>query len=256
MTSVTDRIDRLVGEARDKVQALEHEWILFVRWTDLLLASWPVAAEQVRPLVPGGLDIDTFDNTAWLSIVPFNAVDMHFRDLPPIPGQADFCELNLRTYVRMGDVRAVFFLSLDCPGKLADLIGAHLFDLPFKEARMQITPAGSGYHVDCQRLPADGVSPAFVADYAPTGSAATPAAGTLEDFLTSRFTLFVGERSGRLLRADIAHEPWMVQPATLSIEMNTFPHTAGLTLAGASPHALFAASTDTLVYPPTHVAFN
>ena len=106
MTSVTDRIDRLVGEARDKVQALEHEWILFVRWTDLLLASWPVAAEQVRPLVPGGLDIDTFDNTAWISIVPFNAVDMHFRDLPPIPGQADFCELNLRTFQRNTGARA------------------------------------------------------------------------------------------------------------------------------------------------------
>ena len=255
MTSVTDRIDRLVADARNKVQALEYEWILFVRWTDLLLASWPVAAERLRPLVPAGLEIDAFDNTGWLSIVPFNAVDMHFRDLPPIPGQADFCELNLRTYVRLGEVRAVFFLSLDCPGKLADLIGAHLFDLPFKEARMQIAATGSGYHVDCQRLPADGASPSFVADYAPTGSAATPVAGTLEDFLTSRFTLFVGERSGALLRADIAHQPWMVQPATLSIDVNTFPQTVGLTLAGA-PHALFAASTDTLVYPPTHVAFS
>lgn len=256
MTSITDRIDRLIAGARNRIEALEHEWILFVRWTDLLLASWPVAAEQVRPLVPSGLDIDTFDNTAWVSIVPFNAVDMHFRDLPPIPGQADFCELNLRTYVRFGDVRAVFFLSLDCPGKLADLIGAHLFDLPFKEARMQITPTRSGYHVDCHRLPADDVSPAFVADYAPAGSAATPLPGTLEDFLTSRFTLFVGERSGALLRADIAHQPWVVQPAALSIDANTYPQSAGLTLAAASPHALFAASTDTLVYPPTHVAFN
>src|SRR5204863_7296234 len=98
---ITDRIEALAERMRKGVEALTHEWFLYVAWTDLLLASWPIPVEQLRSLIPASVEIDTFDGTGWVSIVPFNAVDMHLRYLPPFPGQANVCELNFRTYGRI-----------------------------------------------------------------------------------------------------------------------------------------------------------
>ena len=39
-------------------------------WHDLLFAHWPVPADLVRPLIPPGLQIDTWDGSAWLGVVP------------------------------------------------------------------------------------------------------------------------------------------------------------------------------------------
>jgi len=255
MTSgILARIEAFAERVRKGIEDLSHEWILYVAWTDLLLASWPIPEEQLRPLVPAGVDIDTFNGSGWVSIVPFNAVDMHLRDLPPFPGQANFCELNFRTYVRLGDTRAVFFLSLDCPGMLANFIGGTLFHLPFKEAEMSLTPSGDGFNFQSRRT-AKGEFPAsFIATYRPIGEAATPAAGTLEDFLTNRLSLILPDRHGGLKRGDIAHEPWMLQRAEVSIELNTIAEAAGITLPEVAPHVAFARKTDSLVYPLVKVA--
>jgi uncharacterized protein YqjF (DUF2071 family) len=188
-------------------------------------------------------------------MVPFKAVDMRFRGLPPIPGQGDFCQLNCRTYVRLGETRAVLFLSLDCPGMVATLIGRHLFHLPFKEAEMEIQAQPGGFRVESRRVQRHGdPAAAFVATYRPTGSAATPSAGTLDDFLTRRMSLFVPDPDGRLIRADIGHPPWRLQPADLSIEVNTIAEAAGITLPTVAPHAAYAARTDSVVYPPQRLA--
>ena len=45
------------------------------RWHDLAFISWAYEAEQVRRLLPPGLEVDTFDGAAWVSLVPFQPLD-------------------------------------------------------------------------------------------------------------------------------------------------------------------------------------
>ena len=42
---------------------------MYQRWHDLLFAHWALPAEQVRPLVPRELDLDTFDGKAWIGVI-------------------------------------------------------------------------------------------------------------------------------------------------------------------------------------------
>jgi uncharacterized protein YqjF (DUF2071 family) len=227
---------------------------MFVRWTDLLLASWRVPLEQLRDHVPRELEVDSFDGSGWVSIVPFTAEDMHFRGLPPVPGQANFFEMNVRTYVRLGDSRGVYFVSLDCPSELATLIGGRLFHLPFKHADMSVERREREFRIASRRVIARGESPAdFVATFTPAGEPSVPLPGTLEEFLTSRLSLFVVAPDRRLYRGDIRHAPWLLQPAAVSIEINTVSEAAGLRLSGPPVHSAFAARTDSLVYPPVLV---
>ncbi|PYS62338.1 MAG: hypothetical protein DMF74_13585 [Acidobacteria bacterium] len=40
-------------------------------WGKLLFMHWSIAAELLRPLIPAQLEIDTFEGSAWIGVVPF-----------------------------------------------------------------------------------------------------------------------------------------------------------------------------------------
>ena len=63
------------------------------------------ATAALRPTLPEGLELDTFEGEAWLGVVPFQMRATRFDWTPPMPTATDFPVLNLRTYVRRGDRR-------------------------------------------------------------------------------------------------------------------------------------------------------
>ena len=65
-------------------------WIWRQRWCDLLFAHWPVATENLQPLVHPALEVQEFDGTSWVGVVPFRMEDVMLRGLPGIPGFRDF----------------------------------------------------------------------------------------------------------------------------------------------------------------------
>jgi hypothetical protein len=73
-------------------------WQMTQRWNDLLFAHWPVAASSIDPLLPEGLQADTFQGSAWLGVVPFWLDRIKVRGVPSIPGMGGFPDLNVRTY--------------------------------------------------------------------------------------------------------------------------------------------------------------
>ena len=101
----------------------KRPWSVAQRWRDLLFAHWPVAPLQVAPLLPSGLEIDTFDQSAWVGIVPFWMDQVKVRGIPRIPGALRFPELNLRTYVRERNTNraGVYFFSLEAANPLGNL---------------------------------------------------------------------------------------------------------------------------------------
>jgi uncharacterized protein len=83
------------------------------RWERLTFLHWPFEAAHVQRLLPGGLEIETFDGAAWVGLVPF-----YMRVATPggqrVPWASNFCETNVRTYVRDRAGRSgIWFFSLD-----------------------------------------------------------------------------------------------------------------------------------------------
>jgi uncharacterized protein len=201
-------------------------WIMAMNWRDLLFMHWPVEPELLRPFVPPQLEIETFDGSAWLGIVPFEMTGTRPRFVPPVPGLSRFPELNVRTYVRpvggadrhvqkdacggrsgRGGEGGVWFFSLDATSRAA-VEGARLtFSLPYFRAAMSIrrdedgsAGANGGWimyrhrRLDSnQRLiygkPSDAEA-SFVGRYRPVGDAFEAQPGTLERFLTDRYRLY------------------------------------------------------------------
>ncbi len=210
------------------------------RWLNLLFAHYALDPEAVRRLIPAGLELDTFEGKAWLGVVPFSMDQVQVRvagsSAAGVPTVRAFDELNLRTYVRSPrtGLRGVYFFSLDCSSLLA-VIGARVgFHLPYFPAAMQVRSEGDAMSYASRRsIPRGGLH--FSARYGPAGKVFASRAGSLEAFLTERYCLFTASR-GRILRGDIHHRQWPLQPAWAEIAVDEIPAAHGMELpAGQRP---------------------
>src|SRR5579859_4100456 len=113
-------------------------WVMEQTWNDLLFAHWRVEVAVLRALVPPQLELDLYDGAGYVAVAPFWMSGIRARWAPPIPGLSRFPELNVRTYVRVGDKPGVYFFSLDA-GRRAAVWGARMgYSLPYYYARMRV----------------------------------------------------------------------------------------------------------------------
>jgi uncharacterized protein YqjF (DUF2071 family) len=225
-------------------------WVMTQTWHDLLFAHWPVAARDLRPLVPPAFELDTFAGDAWIGVVPFSMTNVAPRGVPTMSWISEFPELNVRTYVRVGDRPGVFFFSLDAASRLAVKTARRLLNLPYFFASMTSTSDRSRVTYESRREHSK--QPAtFRGDYWPIGPGIEAQRESLEYFLTERYCLYGVDRQGRPYRMEIHHPPWALQPADAVIRENTMADAAGISLPAVRPLLHFAKRQDTVVWSPT-----
>lgn len=226
-------------------------WIMKQRWHDLLFAHWPIAPDKLRPLVPGALELDLFDGSAWVAVAPFWMSGIRARLAPPIPFLYKFCELNVRTYVRYKGMPGVYFFSLDA-GSLPAVLGARAsYKLPYFHAAMLIRSSGEEFDYSSSRLqmprPAD-----FHGIYRPISEPRVREQGSIEHFLTERYCLYTIHQ-GSVLRAYIHHAPWQLQNAEAEFDVNTMAQASGIELPASKPLLHYSRVIDVLVWWPERV---
>jgi uncharacterized protein YqjF (DUF2071 family) len=219
-----------------------------MRWVDLAFMHWRVDPGILRPLIPGRLELETFDGSAWLGVVPFRMEDVRVRFSPPIPGTSAFPELNVRTYVRHGERFGVWFFSLDAANRLAVRAARLLYNLPYYDAEMRVRAEGERILYESTRVHNDAPPARFVASYAPAGAVYRAAPGTLDYFLVERYCLFMMSQSGELGYLDVHHHPWPLQTANAAIEINTMAAAAGIQLPAEPPLVHFAKHIEVLAW--------
>ncbi|MEZ6003358.1 MAG: DUF2071 domain-containing protein [Planctomycetota bacterium] len=202
-----------------------------MRWLDLAFLHWRVPAARIAPLLPAGLELDTFDGHAWLGVVPFEMDRTRFRFAPPIPTATRFPELNVRTYVRSAGRPGVWFFSLDAASRLAVRGARRSFHLPYFDAQMRIARRADGVHYTSRRTHRGAPPAHFEARYKATGPPCPGSPGTLEYFLTERYCLYSAGPRG-MLRGEIHHGPWPLQPGEVELVTNDLTRLLGLTLDG------------------------
>ncbi|MEY2478311.1 MAG: uncharacterized protein QOG87_3626 [Actinomycetota bacterium] len=185
------------------------------RWDDVTFLHWPCPPQQAQRLLPVGLEVDTFDGSAWVSLVPFVLTVR----IEGVPGTWTFPETNVRTYATTSDgVPAIWFLSLDA-ARVAAVLGGRAYGLPYMWARMRTSRIGTvrSYRSERRR------------PHAPASAQVVVEVGEqcdgdeLDHFLVDRWALFA-ERRGRLGVTLATHDPWPLHNArVLSLSQNLTP---------------------------------
>lgn len=230
-------------------------WAMSQRWNDLLFAHWPVSAAQIQALLPEALQVDTFQGSAWLGVVPFWMDRIRVRGVPALPGARSFPELNLRTYVRdpQSGGRGVYFFSLDAANLMAVAAARMFYHLPYYWAEMRLEQRSEREFGFYSRRRVSNRPVVFKARYrglGPTRRLAESRAGSLEYFLTERYCLFTANRMGQPMRADIHHVPWPLEEAEADIERNDLAEAIGVKLPETGPVLHYSRRLAVYIWPP------
>ena len=236
-------------DARHRPWPLPDEpWILKQAWNDLLFTHWPIARDRLRELVPGFLEIDTFDGEAWLSVTPFKLSDLSPRGIPALPVISSFDEINVRTYVVHDGIPGIYFFSLDANSAMAVSGASTLFHLPYFLADIRAGQDQGRLSFRSRRV--RGEQAEFDVAYSPAGSLFQPEAGTIDYFLTERYCLYTQDSAANAYRVEIHHAPWQLQPVDAQLSVNTMAEAAGLRLPAMAPLLHYARRQDVVTWSP------
>jgi uncharacterized protein YqjF (DUF2071 family) len=185
---------------------------LTARWTNLILATYAVPQELLRPRLPPGLDLDLREGQAFISLVAFDFHDTRVLGVP-WPGYRNFPEINLRFYVRHGDERGVVFIRELVPKRLVAWLARLLYNEPYLAAPMTSVVREDAASLTVEhRLTFGGRAHTLTA----TGRkpAIRPDAASVEHFFKEHRWGFNTARDGRTVRYEVRHPVWDVYPVS------------------------------------------
>jgi uncharacterized protein len=218
------------------------------RWDAISFLHWRTDPAAVRTRIPGDLEIDTFDGSAWIGLVPFiTTMRPPVLDVPA----SVYPETNVRTYVREPDgTPGIWFFSLDVPRWWVVASARLAFGLGYAWSRMDVRQEAAeiGYSAE-RRLPGRARSEVVVA---PGPRIPRTKHRPIDDFLTARFRLYASTPIG-LARVDVHHPPWSLRRGTCRHVDDELITAAGLPAPSGPPLVHLADPVDVTIDPPAKV---
>ena len=227
-------------------------------WRDLVLLTWFAEPARLQPLVPAGVELDTWDGLALISVVGLKFLRLRAVGIPA-PGLQAFAQVNVRVYVKRqpgGDVRhGVRFLSQMAPSRIM-AAGAQLTmhepflardtrveDVRMPLGRRSITYAwrsGGWHHIR------------VLVDPPPRRERGE---GSLETFVLQRCWGYTPQPDGATLEYQVEHPHWRVWPVlevekSASWDSDVLPADVATLLARPPAFAVFAEGSDIQVHIP------
>jgi uncharacterized protein len=218
-----------IGAHRRYGRSMRQHW----RWLTFL--HWRYPAEPVQALLPPGVTVETFDESAWVGLIPFLMDDLQLAGAPALPWLSRFPETNVRTYVRGPDGhRGIWFFSLDAARLFAVLTARAVFGLPYCWSAMSVRREGSVLSYRSRRRWPGGAGAAceLVAEFGEELPAAELSAR--DHFLTARFRLY-SRLAGRLVTAEADHPPWRLRRVAVRRVRQNLLTAAGLPAPEGDP---------------------
>jgi len=228
------------------------------RWAHLLFLHWQVDPEQLKPLLPPGVQLDTYEGLAYVGLVPFTMTGVHPWWAPPVKALSDFHETNVRTYVHLngGSHPGVWFFSLDAANSLAVRIARGMWKLPYHKARMRLDVRGTQplgiappeIEYESERLWPGPVPAKCAVHYSPVPMYAESVPGSLEHFLVERYLLYA-YRNDKLYRGQVYHSAYPLQRVRVHSIDESLINAAGILRGDEPPIAHYASELNVRIYP-------
>jgi hypothetical protein len=186
-------------------------------WRDLVFFNYEVDRGLLSPRVPPGTELDLWHGHALVSLIGLRFLRLSVLGVP-VPGHRAFAQINLRFYVRrpLGDGewrRGVVFIREVVPKALIVSIARMWFGEPYLRLPTRFgfdtSPAGSAFQVRYEWKHHGrwhGVAAAG------GGQAAVFAPGSIEEFITERYSGYTRHRAGGTSEFRTGHPPWLVWP--------------------------------------------
>jgi len=223
------------------------------RWNDILFAHWRVPAAAVAPLLPEGLQPDTFQGSAWVSAVPLWMDRFSFRGFSSIPGASNFPELHFRTYVHdHTNTPGIYNLTVDIGSLLATAAVRLMLRTPCNWAEMRLsqrTEREFSFHSRRLFVSNPVIFSARYRGLGPTRRLAEIRSGSLEYFFTERYCTYTRNHAGQAVRSNVHVVTSPLEDAEAEIDRNDLPESVGIELADREPVLHYSRRLAVYIWP-------
>ena len=187
---------------------------LSAEWRQLAMVNYEVDPAVLRPLVPAGIELDTFEGRSFVSMVGFLFLQTRvfgFR----FPFHTNFEEVNLRFYVRRqtggaeGWRRGTVFIKEMVPRRVIATMARLLYNEPYLTRPMRHTVETTRAQYDWRQ---DGRWQSLSVTGA-EGNWQEIAPGSEEEFITEHYWGYNRQRDGRTLEYQVEHPRWRMRAA-------------------------------------------
>jgi len=185
---------------------------LKARWENLILVTYRVEPGFLTEYLPKGLELDTIDGSAFVSVVAFEFNDTKVKGIK-FPFHVNFPEINLRFYVKSRTKRGVVFIREYVPlyfiAKFANLMfNENYVSVPLVlKPDVRMDKISSTYEITTggklMRLFAEARRQSYI-----------PEAGSVEHFFKEHEWGFGKSRRGDTVMYRVQHPEWAIYPVT------------------------------------------
>ncbi len=204
-------------------------WLVAQTEAELLFLSWPVAPGALAGRIPAPLTLETFEQRAWITLIPFRMERLRPRGLPPMPLVSRFAEVDCLTYVRHGEERGIWFFRIDAGTGVGSAMARTFFGLPYHRSSVSLEREGEERIFQSEGRPdATGQRPELRLRYRSRGPAHEAEPGTLAHFIVERFVMYSRTSWGTLLQGRESRAPRRIQECDVTVARNTLPQAAGI----------------------------
>lgn len=223
------------------------------RWNDILFAHWRVPAPAIAPLLPEGLQPDTFQGSAWVGMVPLWMDRFGFRGISAIPGANSFPELHFRTYVHdQTSTPGIYNLTVDIGNLLATAAVRFMLRMPCSWAEMRLnqrTEREFSFHSRRLFVSNPVIFSARYRGLGPTRRLAEIRSGSLEYFFTERYCTYTRNHAGQAVRANVHMVASPLEDAEAEIDRNDLPQSVGIQFAEQEPVLHYSRRLAVYIWP-------
>jgi uncharacterized protein YqjF (DUF2071 family) len=227
--------------------------VMLHRWELLTFLHWSFDPDVVQALLPDWLEVETYEDRAWVGLVPFFMRVSTARGVA-VPWASNFCETNVRTYVRDREGRSgIWFFSLDAARLGAVVVARTTYRLPYFWSEMRLDATDREVRYECRRRwpgPRGARSTARIELGAPYGA---DDLAEFDHFLTARWVLF-SSSGERHRHARAWHEPWVLQRAIAHDVHDELLPAAGLPAPTDEPLVHYSEGVDVRIGRPERYA--
>lgn len=242
---------------------MDERPFLTAEWRYLAMLNFEIEPAVLRPLVPGGTELDAHEGRTLVSVVGFRFLQTRVRGLA-LPWHRHFDEVNLRFYVRRaapeGWRRAVVFVRELVPRRAIAWVARALYNEPYRAVPMR-------HEVDMAGAETGGPGRVryewrhagrwHALEATTTGTPALPAAGSEAEFVTEHYWGYTAQRDGGCKEYRVTHPRWPVWAVTragLDCDVARLYGPPFVEALSAPPRSAFvAAGSAVAVYPGRRV---
>jgi len=231
---MTGWIDELLANQEAEQFAPQRPWSAAQQENHVLFLHYRVPADALRAIVPAPLELQMYDNSAWVAVLALKVNGVHVRRVP-MPGPiGNFAEIDFAALVSHEGRLGFFFISIEGAHRVTSFTTRTTTGLPYLYSGARFQPDGDGFHVTSgPRWTRGRAAATFDARYAPSRTGVIPDPGSPIRMLTSQYTAYVCRR-GKVYEMDEVHPRWDLTEADLELRCNTIPDAAGLQI-GPTP---------------------